>query len=49
MPAHRQALNVNRNLRFCPKKFAKGVFCIKKAKTQNAFNNRFGKKPADGF
>jgi len=38
---------VNRNLCFCPDKFAKGVFCAKKAKTQNAFNKRFGKKPAE--
>jgi len=48
MPAHRQALNVNRTSRFRPKKFVKEVFCAKKAKTRNAFNKRFGKKPADG-
>jgi len=34
--------------RFRPKKFVKEVFCAKKAKTRNAFNKRFGKKPADG-
>jgi len=40
--------SVNRNLCFRPKKFVKEVFCAKKAKTRNAFNKRFGKKPADG-
>ncbi len=34
--------------RFCPTKFVKDFFCAKKAKTRNAFNKRFGKKPADG-
>jgi len=46
-PHLHKALFVNRNLCFCPDKFAKGVFCAKKAKTQNAFNKRFGKKPAE--
>jgi len=44
----RQAAAVNRTSRFRPKKFVKEVFCAKKAKTRNAFNKRFGKKPADG-
>jgi len=48
IPVLRQARNVSGNLRFCPTKFAKGVFCTKKAKTQNASNKQFGKKPAEG-
>jgi len=34
---------------FARTSFLKGFFVRKKAKTQNAFNKRFGKKPAEGF
>jgi len=33
---------------FARTSFLKGFFVRKKAKTRNAFNKRFGKKPADG-
>jgi len=48
IPPHRQAVPLTGTSRFCPTKFVKDFFCAKKAKTRNAFNKRFGKKPADG-
>jgi len=48
IPHLQQYLFVGGTSRFRPAKFVKEVFCAKKAKTRNAFNKRFGKKPADG-